>query len=198
MVFVSTPSPKRRFPLPATTGATLIRYSSTRSCPISACTSLPLASSRMSPPGFCFSLATPSATLFLMSVELLHASGSSRVAEATYLGRPFILSAMPSSLAAVGQNSANSSYVALPSSRALLPSSSSCADFDSSSLQNWKNHLSGASMTPSSATFVDTITFLTISSFVGFCILDPALLDQDGVPPVRFARPYRDPVAPPA
>jgi hypothetical protein len=36
----------------------------------------------------------------------------------------------------------------------------------SSSFQNQKNHLSGGSMTPSSATFVDITTFPTISSFV--------------------------------
>ena len=44
-----------------------------------------------------------------MSVELLHSSGSSRVVEATCLGRSFIRSAMPGSLVALGQNSAKAS-----------------------------------------------------------------------------------------
>src|SRR6266516_4060303 len=56
--FLSLVSPKRRFPVPSTTGNTISRSSSTRSCSTSVCTSRPLPWTTMSPSFSRFSFAT--------------------------------------------------------------------------------------------------------------------------------------------
>src|SRR5215208_7514311 len=72
--------------LPHDDGKTMSRYSSTRSCSISAFASSALPYTSMSLPSCCLSLATPSATSPFISVELFHSSGSSSVVETTCLG----------------------------------------------------------------------------------------------------------------
>jgi hypothetical protein len=95
IVVVALPSLKERLPLPTTTGVTQILYSSIRSWRISMCISSALPYSRRSSHDHCFSLETSSATFPLIRLELFH-SAPSRVVEATYLGRLFILSATSS------------------------------------------------------------------------------------------------------
>src|SRR5439155_207459 len=156
--FLSLVSPKRRFPLPSTTGNTISRSSSTRSCSNSVCTSCALPWTTMSPSCSSFSFATSSATSPLSTVELFH-SGSCRVEETTYLGMVLNLSANSPSLD--GQAAAKPSNVTLPSSRAaddmvsstlnLLPSSPrSISKVQPPCLKS--SPPPGASMTPSSDT----------------------------------------------
>src|SRR5438093_6529447 len=104
--FLSLVSPKRRLPVPSTSGYTISRSSSTRPCSISACTSRTLPWTTTSPSCSSRSLATSSATSPLSTVELVH-WGSSRVEETTYLGIVLNLSANSPSLD--GQASANPS-----------------------------------------------------------------------------------------
>src|SRR5918994_863201 len=66
---ISPKSPKRRLPLPTTTGWTISRYSSTRSCSISVLASSPLPKTRMSLPSCCLSLATSSSMSPSIRVE---------------------------------------------------------------------------------------------------------------------------------
>src|SRR5258708_15231003 len=115
--FLSLVSPKRRFPAPRTTGNTIRRSSSTRSCSISVCTSWALPWTTMSPSNTCLSFETSVATSPLSTVELFH-SAFSRVEETTYLGMLLNLSAK--SFFADGQAAAKPSYVTRPSSSASL------------------------------------------------------------------------------
>src|SRR6266511_3959230 len=128
--FLSLVTPKRRFPVPSTTGNTISRSSSTRSCSKSVCTSRGLPWTTISPSCSCFSFATSSATSHLSTVELPH-SGSSRVEETTYLGMVLNLSANSPSLD--GQAFAKPSYVTRPSSRASEESVSSSLNLSPSS-----------------------------------------------------------------
>src|SRR6266511_4776268 len=156
--FLSLASPKRRFPLPSTTGNTISRSSSTRSCSKSVCTSRALPWTTTSPSCSCFSFATSSATSPLNTVELLQ-SGSSSVEETTYLGMVLNLSANSPSLD--GQAFAKPSYVTRPSSRASEESVSSSLNLSPSSPRLISkvqppclksSAPPGSSMTPSSET----------------------------------------------
>src|SRR4051794_3523489 len=115
-VFFSPGSPKRRLPVPRTTGKTMSRNSSTRSCSISVCASWTLPWTTTSPPASCLSLETASTrSAASTTVEFLH-SGSVRVEEITYLGSELNLSA--NSPSRDGHASAKPSYVTRPSSSA--------------------------------------------------------------------------------
>src|ERR671937_262409 len=75
--FFSLVSLKRRLPLPNTSGKTISRNSSTRSCSNSVCASRALPWTTMSPSCSCLSFDTSSTTSPLSTVELFH-SGSPR------------------------------------------------------------------------------------------------------------------------
>src|SRR4029450_12544134 len=86
-------------------------------------------------PGSCFSLRTASATSPSTSVAF-HSSGSTKVVEATYFGREFILTAHSPSVSSIeGHAAAKPSYVARPSKSASLAKSWSDWYFASSSLK---------------------------------------------------------------
>src|SRR5438309_961730 len=171
--FLSLVSPKRRLPLPSTSGYTISRSSSTRSCSISVCTRRALPWTTMSPSCSCFSFAISSATSPFSTVELFQ-SGSCRVDETTYLGMVLNLSANSPSLD--GHASAKPSYVTRPSSRASAERASSSLNLSPSSprliskLQPPCLKLSappGSSMTPSS----DTNSVTTIRPIAPPCSL---------------------------
>ena len=95
--FLSLVSPKRRLPLPRTTGKTISRISSTRSWSTRACTSWALPWTTMSPSASCLSFETYSTASPASTVELFH-SASSKVEETTYFGMLLNLSANSPSL----------------------------------------------------------------------------------------------------
>src|ERR1700736_2523736 len=116
----------------------------------------------MSPDSSCFSFETSLTTSPVRTVELLHL-GSSRVAETTYLGRLFSLSAH--SPPRDSHRAANHSSLRRPSSRASVPSASPSKTLAHSSRSlppNWPNQPpslkpslpSGSWTTPSSEAFV--------------------------------------------
>src|SRR2546423_354829 len=113
----SPPSRNRRLPFPRTTGNTINRYSSTRSCSFSVFTSCALPWTTTSLSNCSLSLPTWVATSPLMTVELVH-SGLSNVVDTTNLGMLLNLSANSPSLD--GQESAKPSYVTRPRRRASL------------------------------------------------------------------------------
>src|SRR5215468_7656574 len=73
MGFLSLVSPKRRTPVPSTTGKIFSRSSSTRSCSISVYMSWMLPGTTMSPSICCFSAGTSVSTSPLSTVELFQA-----------------------------------------------------------------------------------------------------------------------------
>src|SRR3954471_22065222 len=112
-VFLSLVSPKNRLPLPSTTGNTIRRSSSTRSCSSSACASWALPATTISPPCRSLIFATSSASWAPSSTVELFQSGSFSVEETTYFGMLLNLSA--NSPSRDGHASAKPSYVLRPS-----------------------------------------------------------------------------------
>src|SRR5215216_3238854 len=156
--FLSLVSPNSRLPLPSTTGKTISRSSSTRSCSRSACTSWTLPWTTMSPSGRCLSSETAFTRSSSSTVELFH-SGSSSVDDTTYFGMLLNLSA--NSPSRCGQASAKPSYVLRPSSSASLSIVSSSLNLSPSSPRENSNAQPpcayssappGSSITPSTDT----------------------------------------------
>src|SRR5213596_3295665 len=166
---LSVVSPNRRLPVPSTTGKTISRSSSTRSCSSSACASCLLPWTTMSPASSRLSCDTSSTRSPSSTVVFCH-SGCSSVDETTYFGIVLNLSANSPSLD--GHASAKPSYVTRPSSNAsdcivssslnLLPSSPrSISNVQPPYLKS--SAPPGSSMTPSSDTNSVTMSLAAIS-----------------------------------
>src|SRR5919204_4745156 len=169
--FLSLVSPKRRFPLPSTTGNTISRSSSTRSSSRSVCASWALPCTTTSPSCCSLSLATSSGTSPPSTVVFVH-SGLLSVEETTYFG--IVLNLSANSPSRDGHAAANPSYVRRPRSKASESIVSSSLNWSPSSprlnskLQPPCSKSSappGSSITPSSDTnSVTTIRPISSSS----------------------------------